>query len=220
MFNSLSEMLIWLIIGWIIWPGSFFLVALIGESRIPPLWKHQSKAFFPGDLTLPVIWLAMFRINRNEHLTISSSTMTISTIVMFVVEVVIIRIITKVVTEDRNNYPTRAANSPTKLYHDLVGYYVFPLSIVPYCVFYVISHIENHLGISWSMLWVALPLVFYILCVIYDCRKGFTAEDIEARHPADWKPIWRAKSKRWSSYTMHFRSPANAGLFRVQRKNT
>ena len=187
-------MVICLVIGWAIWPGSFFLVALICESRIPPLWKHQSKAFFPGDLTLPVMWVAMFRLSLNRHLLIGPLASIVSLVALFIIEAGIFCVVTKVVAKDRSNYPERSANSPTKIYHDLVGYYVFPMSIAPFFVFYVTSHIENRVGVSWSILWVILPLVFYILCVIYDMRKGASAEDIGARHPSDWKPIWETSA--------------------------
>lgn len=194
MFSSVSEMITWLVIGWAIWPGSFFLVALIGESRIPPLWKNQSRAFFPGDLTLPVMWIAMLRLNFSENMLTGPLASIVGLIAFFVIEAGIFWIVTKVATEDRKNYPDRSANSPTKIYHDLIGYYVFPMSIAPSCVFYVTCLIENRSWPSWSLLWAIVPLIFYILCVIYDMRKGFTAEDIEARHPSDWKPIWKAST--------------------------
>ena len=68
------------------------------------------------------------------------------------------------------------------------------MSIAPHCIFYVASHVENRVWPSWSLLWVIVPLVFYVLCVIYDMCKGFTAEDIEARHPSDWRPIWETSA--------------------------
>ena len=105
MFNSVLEMMTWLVIGWVIWPGSFFLVALIGESRVPSLWKNQSKAFFPGDLTLPVMWIAMLRLNFGENMLTGPLASTMSLIALFVVEFVIFYLMTKVATEDRKNYP-------------------------------------------------------------------------------------------------------------------
>ncbi|MBR3256289.1 hypothetical protein IKG10_01305 [Candidatus Saccharibacteria bacterium] len=194
MFSSISELITSLVIGWAIWPGSFFLVALIGESRVPSLWKNQSKAFFPGDLTLPVMWIAMLRLNFGENMLIGPLTSIISLIALFVIELVIFYVMTKVATEDRKNYPDRSANSPTKIYRDLIGYYIFPMSIAPHCIFYVASHVENRVWPSWSLLWVIVPLVFYVLCVIYDMRKGFTAEDLETRHPSDWKPVWETSA--------------------------
>lgn len=184
-FSSISEMTTWLVIGWAIWPGSFFLLALIGESRMPPLWKNQSKAFFPGDLTLPVIWIAMFRLNKDTPVSPSAF------VTLFIIEAVIFWVVTKIAVEDRKNYPSKSANSPTKIYHDLVGYYVFPLSVAPLCVSYAANLIENHAWPSRSLLWVVVPLISYISCVMYDIHKGFTTEDIEARHPSDWKPIWK-----------------------------
>ena len=194
MFSSVSEMITWLVIGWAIWPGSFFLVALIGESRVSSLWKNQSKAFFPGDLTLPVMWIVMLRLNFGENMLIGPLTLIISLIALIIVEFVIFYVMDRVATEDQKNYPDRSEDSPTKIYHDLIGYYIFPMSIAPHCIFYVASLVENRVWPSWSLLWVVVPLIFYVLCVMYDMRKGFTTEDLEARHPSDWKPVWETSA--------------------------
>ena len=118
----------------------------------------------------------------------------ISTSATLVVDVIVILIVTIVAKKDRANYPDRSLKSPTKFYHDLMGYYLFPLSTLPHCVFYVTSHVANHVSVSWSLLWVVVPLMFYILCVVSDIRKGFTMEDIQKRHPEDWKPVWRTNT--------------------------
>ena len=194
MFSSISEMTTWLVIGWAIWPGSFFLLALIGESRMPPLWKNQSKAFFPGDLALPIMWIAMFRLKSSKDTPVSPSASIINFVILFIIEAVILWMVTKIAVEDRKNYPRKSANSPTKIYHDLVGYYVFPLSVAPLCVSYASNLIENHAWPSRSLLWVVVPLIFYISCVMYDMHKGFTVEIIEARHPSNWKPIWKSRT--------------------------
>ncbi len=127
-----------------------------------------------------------------ENLLIGAVASAIGIVVAVAIYVTVFYVFIKIAIADRKNYPSRAANSPTKIYHDVMGFILFPLLMTPQCVFYVISHIENNVGITWSLLWVFIPLALYISCVVYDMHKGFTAQDIKARHPEDWKPIWQS----------------------------
>ena len=88
---------------------------------------------------------------------------------------------------DIANYPERSGNSPTKLTHDIVGYFIIPTVLIGLGL----PKLPN-LFADWQNWLVFLgAIIFYILCVAYDAKKGFTPEDVIARHPPDWQPIWR-----------------------------
>ncbi len=45
-----------LLVGWLITPFAMILIARFGEHRRLPLWRGQSRAFFPGDLFLGIVF--------------------------------------------------------------------------------------------------------------------------------------------------------------------
>ena len=87
---------------------------------------------------------------------------------------------------DIANYPERSGNSPTKLTHDIVGYFIIPTVLTGLGL----PKLPN-LFADWQNWLVFIgAIVFYIICVAYDAKKGFTPEDVIPRHPPDWQPIW------------------------------
>ena len=40
---------------WLFWPGTMFVVGWVLEGRTVPIWEHQAKLFFPGDLAFGII---------------------------------------------------------------------------------------------------------------------------------------------------------------------
>ena len=111
---------------------------------------------------------------------------------------------------EKDCYKTRALYSPTKLTHDAVGYVFIPwvlLSLLTvaivtawhYCYFAqekISSTALKTLGTLCRASWlywivIVLAIALYVGCLIYDNAHPATPEDIVARHPADWQPLWR-----------------------------
>ncbi|MDO4742161.1 MAG: hypothetical protein Q4A79_02190 [Candidatus Saccharibacteria bacterium] len=169
-----------IILGWFIWPGGFFLVAGIFESRCPPIVKNQSRAFMPGDFALAVMVLAARATEmRTDHILVSG-----------VLTVVILSFFWIFRKGDIKNYKKRAAHSPTKITHDIVGYGVFPAIIA--------WNIPNLFSLpTKNRVAFIAALGFYLVCVAMDAKAGAVPpEIIELRHPEDWKPIWET-IRRW-----------------------
>ncbi len=183
-YNKISMLLVL----WLIWPGTMFVVGFIGESRIIPIGKHQSKAFFPVDLSLAVMFLALLSLHTRTYQ--NPEWWGYDPILVMVTVIAMSGIATIGREIDLRHYPTRAGYSPTKITHDLFGYWLIPSLLLilglPQLVDLVIGAEESLL--SWVTF--AAALLFYLLCVAIDFKKGATAVDINARHTKHWHPIW------------------------------
>lgn len=185
-----SVFLVWLL--WLFWPGVMIIVGFVFESRFIPISEGQSKAFMPGDLSLAVMFVSLLNIHER---TISNKAWwgySPNSWAIIIVVTTIIAILLR--WNDAQNYPNRrSVMSPTKITHDLVGYFLIPTVLVGLGLPQLIESIAykqlfQH-QISWGVLGVAILL--YVSCVIYDVIRPATVEDMELRHPANWKPIWR-----------------------------
>ncbi|MBO7718253.1 hypothetical protein J6S37_02030 [Candidatus Saccharibacteria bacterium] len=187
---------------WIFWPGLFFVVAVIFESRKAPLWRHQAKAFIPGDFAFGVAFTALVGL----HTTRSSDDYCYNNIYWIILIMAFVVIFLLFGNQDSKSYPQRAAFSPTKVFHDVVGYFLIPVMLAGLGAkklgdYFIVSRYGAE---NWMVF--GFAIIFYLICVLYDEKKGFTEEDIKARHIEDWHPIWtqpkkpenRSESKRRS----------------------
>ena len=199
MFRKLMEFylktpfnkLILLVLLWLIWPGLMFAAGFIGESRLVPIFEHQSKAFFPGDLVLPIMLLALFGLHRRTYL--NPSWKGYSTMFFVVIFIAMIPIALLFRYLDVAHYPATAMYSPTKIIHDLIGYYLYPSILLilglPQLVDCFIKKDRSSL-LNWVVF--GLALLFYFICTFYDMYlHPATEADVIARHPSDWVPIWK-----------------------------
>lgn len=172
---------------WIFWPGTMFLIGAIGESRLVPVWKHQSKAFIPGDLLLGIALVAEISMHKIRLEPYYYSLKYWGFIFLYTALVVFPALRKR----DVINYPPRAIRSPTKIFHDTVGYIVIPTVMIglgaPYLTLQSITAQENRASLTVFF----LGVVGYILCVVIDVKAGFTEEDARMRQPSDWNPIWK-----------------------------
>lgn len=187
---TILEYLTGLIIAWVIWPGLMFVVALIGESRILPLWKNQSKAFFPGDLALSMIVLNCYAFWHSEYAPGAKNfwyKFTFTPWVTVLIGVLVICIGVFLHTNDCKNYPAQAANSPTKWVHDIMGYFVL--------LFLIIWFVPATLFVEFNFYGITSVFlgVFYGIMTMIDILSGFNAKIIYARHPYDWQPLWKTR---------------------------
>ena len=186
-----SNIALLILISWLIWPGLMFLVGWIGESRLVPVGEHQSTAFMPGDLTLGIMTVELLRLHertRND----TSWWGYDPAFWLFVTMVVAMVVLAFVIEGDQENYPPRASLSPTKITHDVVGYWLIPTLLFGLGLPQLADGIRFGIGESWPI-WLefTMALSFYVACVVNDCLKGATEEDIAIRHPANWQPLWR-----------------------------
>ena len=188
-----------LILGWMIWPGLFFIVALVFESRVPPIGQHQSKAFLPGDFFLVLmvvnahffwsseyapkpgsLWYYIFVPNWDRHL--------LSWIGVIVCVFAPLIIYPTLTARDHANYPWyESCISPTKQFHDIFGYLIIPFLFIGMGGIPMLIPTEANVYsvLSWGC------LLLYVALVTIDSLKGASKEDMYLRHPYDWQPIWR-----------------------------
>ena len=186
-----SHALLTLFVLWLVWPGLMFLVGVLFESRLIPIGRGQSWAFFPGDFSLGVMTTALLLMYANtgtDILLVGSAYWWIPVIVVLGVIAIFWH------RNDVSFYSPRAGRSPTKVLHNLVGYFCFPVILVGLGVPQVV-HIFTGGGISSKTLycWVVFvaALAFYLVCVLHDVISPPSAKDINRRHPDDWRPIWK-----------------------------
>lgn len=186
---TILEFLIGLLISWLIWPGLMFVTALIGESRILPLWKNQSKAFIPGNMALSAIMLNCYAFRQSDYALDPENfwyKFTSTPWGIVIIGVLVLCIGTNLNLNDYRSYPARAANSPTKWVHDVVEYYVLLFLIFWFVPATWFTNDFNMYGFANIML-----LGFYFIMTIIDALSGFNDEVIYARYPYDWQPIWK-----------------------------
>lgn len=175
---------------WLFWPGLMFLVGFVGESRLVPIWKHQSKVFIPGEFflgTALVAELGMWKVRTS----IWSDDLGMWAIV---ISMVILILFPALRNRDVVNYPPRAIKSPTKTTHDIVGYILIPIAMIGLGVPYIPLIFMRDNWANWVVF--LASMVSYSVCVAIDCRNGFTPEDTQARHPSDWRPIWETLMRK------------------------
>ncbi len=184
---------IWLLLlFWVIWPGLMFLVGLIFESRLIPVGKSQSKAFFPGDFAIGAMAVALINLNINAK---SPDWWGYDYAFWLFIIIATGLVVVPVIKTDIECYETRAAISPTKILHNTVGYWLSPAILICLGMPHIVDGIFCGAPIHWpSILEFVIALLFYIFCVVVDGNSGASEEDIKARHPSDWRPFWQKKN--------------------------
>lgn len=201
LINSLSEFcmasitnrILLLYICWAIWPGSMFAFGIIFESRLVPIDKRQSVLFCPGDLLLAPMFVLLLMIHKEGGRPSwgNSNLWWIFTIICMFICALALRL------SERKYYRRRAHNSPTKILHDIVGYFFIPVMLLGIGIPELVGFATKPSNYG---LWLGLAgcLFIFVLCMYVDGKKGFTSADVEARHPAGWQPIWKTGKIRKS----------------------
>ena len=188
---SLANRICLVLFFWIFWPGLMYIVGAIGESRLVPVCKHQSNAFMPGDFSLGVMAVALLGLHAG---TCNDPSWWGYHLLVWALVFSIIGLVALFVREsDVVNYPYRSGISPTKITHDIIGYWMIPSTLICLGIPALIHEISTgSLPTYWpNWLVFVLALAFYIACVIYDAKRGYTPEETLIRHPEDWQPIWK-----------------------------
>ena len=176
-----------------VWPGTMFLVGMIGESRILPVGTRQSRAFLPGELTIPVMEFAIY-LEYKKGFRLSG----INWLWLIVAIAVIIPIGIKLWRDDINWYKPRARYSPTKIWHNLGGFILVPIIIATNVLGIATDIVRGQHRFSWvSLVLFACALAFYIYCAATDSLAD--PGDVDIRHPEDWQPIWVTLAQKRST---------------------
>lgn len=230
--KSLASRLGLLLLFLAIWPGTMFLVGLIGESRFLPIWRDQSKAFFPGDLTLAPLALSFLMMHeRTDSLPLVESVWWWLLVMALMAPVAIqlrksdcrhhhdyfrehYNCLWKKTSdsekgepppwenreawrEERNANYRRLVNSPSKIAHDVCGYYLIPALLVglgaPQLFILRRKGVFAATRVAWLV--AAICLSTYVVCAIHDARHPPEAEAVlKRRHTYEWEPFWRTQT--------------------------
>lgn len=207
----------WLLItlaSWAIWPGTLWIVGWILESRTVPLWKWQSRALFPGDLMLGVMATSIVGMYSKPVVSGGIVWRWINSPFWWMLIAVLAATFAVVLQHREAPYyeepvrprRSRAKWSPTKVWHDIVGYFVSPMVLAGFAfprLATIIAKLTCPSAVSedvdftvaeWIVFFAALA--FYGFCAIVWDPKKYPTEDIrrkaaKKRHPDDWEPCWR-----------------------------
>lgn len=198
------------------WPGTMFLVGIIFESRLLPLGKLQSRAFFPGDLTLAPAMLAFLRMYEATGVLMLAG----NKAWWWCVVAIMLPIAFFLRRGDCGNYQEcfsgeqnkvkrkgqwqRLIWSPTKVWHDLCGYFLIPTLLVGLGVPQLLAalRIRGVFAVTRGYWFEAfLCLALYFLCVFWDAKRPKPdAETMLHRHTDDWHPIWTQEGRERIKY--------------------
>ena len=180
-----------LAIYWLFWPGTMFWTAAILESRKVHLGKGQSRMFFPGDFMLGIGVISFIGINAKSGIDwefLHSKNYWLATGAYFFVQALVIRLI------DVKRYPKGSKNSPTKLAHDICGYWCcfwWNAALGIPAIAWAIKHPDTMKNCSTEWTAFACAALFFIAMTIYDLTHPATEEDLVLMHPPVHKPIWK-----------------------------
>ena len=170
---------------WAFWPGLMFVVTRTFEHRKVWLGKGQSRMFFPGDFMLGVAvisFVGMHYKNPVWDMVYSDKYWKVTAAIFFVLAMIIRTIDTK-------RYPVRSKYSPSKIAHDVCGYFVSFWLIAALGlpeIIWTIQHPEcfEAAKTNWMIFFVAAA--FFVAMTVWDVTHPATFDDLMKMHPQDW----------------------------------
>lgn len=185
--NNWPGKILVLLVWWILWPGLMFLVGSVLESRRIPIGGRQSRAFLPGDLCFGPAFVSLISMYTDHKPSFAYDPkwwMILSTFIGLIAW-----LLRKL---DCANYTKKgckgACASPTKITHDVVGYFMIPTILTGLAVPKL-----RTLDANWIIF--AVSILGYAACVTWDNKlfppDSYTTELLNYRHPSKSKPIWR-----------------------------
>lgn len=169
-----------LVLAWIFTPGLFVLMGLVGESRLVPLVKNQSRAFMPGDLFLGWVFATGWYFHPefdNLLLGIGLAVGGVGLVLM------------RSKFDGINNYPIRALQSPTKMYHDYILYVGYTAALVSVAVPGVLTSSWD--GVVLAKVVALVAFAIWVIGLMIDGLDQGMPQKRPLMHPSDWQPIWR-----------------------------
>lgn len=183
--------LIMLLVFWVFWPGMMHIVALILESRKVYLGKGQSVMFKYGDWCLGIGTIVLIGIHSKCPVGYGWVYKTGYIIAVFAFFFVIMKVFRYF---DVRRYPERSKHSPTKIAHDVSGYWICASCVlglgIPELV-WCFSSMERFEAapVEWCIFLACA--IFFGMMTIYDATHLPGEKELRLMHPDDWKPIWK-----------------------------
>ena len=126
-----------LLYTWLFWPGTMFIVAIKCEHRQVHIGKGQSRTFFPGDLTLGFDFVVLLTLSALLQIEYTNDYLTITAIIAAIFAVLAWAI-------DIQQYQDRRSiASPTKIAHDICGFFVCAWAIGSLAFRVIVKSIEE-----------------------------------------------------------------------------
>lgn len=185
-----SSLPVGILICWAITPGMMIVIAFVFESRLLPLRpSKQFLSFFPGDLCLGVMATGLISSAQSMPSNRKIGPIVVNS-VSFQLDIFILVVAVAYsyhFFEARSGlYTARAANSPTKWYHELVIYVGYGYLIAATLVAHIVAG-----GWGWLD---AIPLtagaIWLILVTTDTVRRNDNRERARHAHVEDWRPFW------------------------------
>ena len=172
-----------LLAAWFLTPVLFILVAFVFESRVPPLWKFQSRAFMPGDIFLGVTFACGWYLYAD--VTEGSIWRSPVFVVACLVASSLVYLAARCWFDAPRYEGIGDAYSPTKYYHDVVLYIGYGGGLFIVCLPALMSP-------AWSNITTLMvgSLAVWVCGLVYD-GLHLTAEDSSKMHPCGTKPLWK-----------------------------
>ena len=188
--ESNFHLFILVLIYYAFWPGLMFINGFVFESRLVPVGKVQSKAFIPGDFSLglaAVAFISMYVKNPCFDW-VYDVRYWIGSAVVCLILASIWRYV------DISHCPKEIWFTPTKLTHDICGYFMCMWILASLGIPQLIWAIKEGFNFGkCSTEWIVFVIcaAFYISMGIIDLTHAPSLEDVYKRHPAVYKPIWK-----------------------------
>lgn len=170
------------LLGWLLTPGMMFLIGIVCEKRILPIWNGQSRAFMPGDLFLgPTLGLAVAQVPLLPKAGWWQSWLwPYAIVVLSIIAIMFQRLVGDAPAYAKVEGAT--ANSPTKWYHDLMLYGVLGISMAVIALPVLVMAPWN----TWQKYAMLATFAVWASCLVYD---GIHPERMVRQwmHPASWR---------------------------------
>lgn len=176
----------WAVIAMV--PYGMFAVAWVFESRVPgrdvPVWRGQSKAFVPGDLGLALaaaVGVVLASVQGLPAWALSWQWLLVSAAV-----VIVTLVIGRRVLYNADDYTISQWRSPSKRYHDIVMFGVFPALAA---MFVVPMYFQSWLGMGIAFRLIGIGgVACWAGGVVWDALHHEVPN--ANQHPHDWRPLW------------------------------
>ena len=180
--------ILFVIIFWIVWYGIMAILGAI-EHRTIPLGKMQSRAYFPGDMFVPLMVLPLLHeVSRHKLPQLHNWCFVV------IITAITAAIMLFIVKRDHGFYPPRAAHSPSKIGHDAMGFFLMPIAIALMALPLIIEAWKKHITLKTTniALFVAALVIYLTMAFVVDSIIGskLSKEEMRrrvyARHPYNW----------------------------------
>ncbi len=169
-----------LLCTWLFWPGTIFLVAYKYEYRQIHTGRGQSRTFWPGSFALGLIFVTLLALSAQLRIEYTNGYLAIAAIIAAVFAIIARNV------NNRQYANKRSTVSPTKIAHDICGFFVCSWSIGSLAFRVIAKSIEKQSFAQYPVLWsiIAVDVVFFAAMIIIDIK---IPPNPELMYPSNWQ---------------------------------